>query len=449
MIEKIMELISLKDFKSLKDLLEEASNPDISECLDELSDEDLAIIFRMLPKDEAADIFAYMEPDTQEKLVNLLSDKEIGEVISNLFVDDAADLINEMPANLVTRILRNADPAKRKEINEILKYPEDSAGSIMTTEYVDLKENYTVKESFDRIRKTGLNKETIYICYVLDNSRHLIGVTTVKDLLMHDYDELVKDVMEENVITINTNDDKEIVANMFDKYDFLAMPVVDNEGRMVGIVTVDDAMDVLTEENEEDFEIMNAISPSDETYMKMSVFTMYKNRIVWLLFLMLSATFTGLIINYYEDAFAHVAILVSFIPMIMDTGGNCGAQASTMIIRGLATDEIELKDILKVLLKESSVAIMVGVTLAIVNAIRLYIMYPGRSDKMMLSIVVGLTLIITAILAKGLGCLLPMLAKKLKMDPAYMASPLITTIVDACSIMIYFTIAVALMHIAV
>ena len=447
MLEKVIQLISEKDFKNLKTLLEEANNTDISDWLDELQDEDLAILFRLLPKDEAADIFAYMEVDTQEKLVNLLSDNEIRDVMNNLFVDDAADLVQEMPANLVTRILRNADPAKRNAINEILKYPEDSAGSIMTTEYIDLKENLTVKAAIERIRKTGLNKETIYVCYVLDYARYLKGVITVKDLLLHDDDEIVSEIMEENVISINTNADQEEVARMFDKYDFLAMPVVDNEGRMVGIVTIDDALDVLTEENEEDFEIMNAITPSDESYMKMSLFTMYKNRIVWLLFLMLSATFTGIIINHYEDAFAHVAILVSFIPMIMDTGGNCGAQSSTMIIRGLATDDIETKDVIKVLLKECAVAIMVGVTLAIVNGVRLFIMYPDRGDKFILSVVVGLTLIMTAILAKSLGCLLPMLAKKLKMDPAYMASPLITTVVDACSIMIYFSIAVALMNI--
>ncbi|MBQ1478048.1 MAG: magnesium transporter [Erysipelotrichaceae bacterium] len=449
MLEKIMELISLKDFKRLKELLEDANHADISECLDELQDEDLAIIFRLLPKDEAADIFAYMEPDTQEKLVSLLSDKEIGEVISELFVDDAADLISEMPANLVTRILKNADPQKRKEINEILKYPEDSAGSIMTTEYVDLRDSLTVKEAFDRIRAIGLDKETVYICYVLDNSRHLIGVTTVKDLLMHDYDTKIRDIMEENVVTINTTDDQEEVAKMFDKYDYLAMPVVDGENRMVGIVTVDDAIDVMSEENEEDFEKMAGMAPSDESYMKTSIFTLYKNRIVWLLFLMLSATFTGIIITRYEEAFAHVAILVSFIPMIMDAGGNCGSQSSTMVIRGLATDDIELKDAFKVWAKEAVVAVMCGATLAVVNGVRIMIMYPDRPDKLLLAAVIGLTLIITALLAKSMGALLPMLAKILKMDPATMASPLITTVVDTCSIFIYFNIAVLLMHIAV
>ena len=447
MKEKIIELISNKDFKTLKELLSDMNNVEISDVLDELADEDLAIIFRLLPKDEAADIFSYMEPDTQEKLVRLLSDQEIGEVISDLFVDDAADLVQEMPANLVTRILKNADPSMRKAINEILKYPEDSAGSIMTTEYVYLRKDWTVRESFEKIRQIGLNKETVYICYVLDNSRHLIGVTTVKDLLMHDYDTKIRDIMEENVVTINTTDDQEAVARMFDKYDYLAMPVVDNENRMVGIVTVDDAMDVLTEENEEDFEVMAGIAPSDESYMKMSVFKMYKNRIVWLLFLMLSATVTGVIINRYEEAFAHVAILVSFIPMIMDTGGNCGSQSSTMVIRGLATEDIRIKDFLKVWIKEAAVAVMCGATLAVVNAIRIMIMYPDRPDKLILSFVIGLTLIATAFLAKSLGALLPILAKILKMDPAAMASPLITTVVDTCSILIYFNIAVALMHI--
>ena len=445
MLEKIIDLISKKDFKRLKALLEDLNNADISEILDELSDEDVAIIFRLLPKSEAADIFAYMETETQEDLLNLLSDKEISDIISGLFVDDAADLIGEMPANVVTRLLKNTKEEKRKAINEILKYPEDSAGSIMTTDFIDIPSGSTVKEVFDKLRKVGRRKEAIYILYIVDPGKYLAGVIDIKDLLLHDYDDVVDDFMEENVISVSTSTDKEEVAHMFDHYDFLAMPVVDTENRLVGVVTVDDAMEVLTEEQEEDLQIMSAMAPNDDDYMNMPVFTLYKNRIVWLLFLMLSATFTGLILNKYETAFSSIPILVSFIPMIMDTGGNCGAQSSTSVICALATGEIETKDIFKVWLKEISVAVLCGLSLAIVNTIRILIMYPNNPSKLVLSIVVGLTLIATAMLAKSLGVILPIIAKKLKLDPAYMASPLITTIVDTVSLVIYFSIAVLIM----
>lgn len=445
MVEKIIDLISKKDFKRLKALLEDLNNADISEILDELPDEDVAIIFRLLPKSEAADIFAYMETETQEDLLNLLSDKEISDIISGLFVDDAADLIGEMPANVVTRLLKNTKEDKRKAINEILKYPEDSAGSIMTTDFIDVPSGSTVKEVFDKLRKVGRRKEAIYILYIVDPGKYLAGVIDIKDLLLHDYDDIVDDFMEENVISVNTTTDKEEVAHMFDHYDFLAMPVVDKENRLVGVVTVDDAMEVLTEEAEEDIQIMSAMSPSDDDYSNLSVFTLYKNRIVWLLFLMLSATFTGLILNHYETAFASIPILVSFIPMIMDTGGNCGSQSSTSIICALATGEIEAKDILKVWGKEALVAVLCGATLAVVNGIRIMIMYPNNPSKLILAFVVGLTLIATALLAKSLGVILPIAAKKLKLDPAYMASPLITTIVDTVSLVIYFSIAVVVM----
>ncbi|MDO4940130.1 MAG: magnesium transporter [Erysipelotrichaceae bacterium] len=447
MLEKIIDLISKKDFKRLKALLEDANNADISECLDELSEEDVAIIFRLLPKSEAADIFAYMEPETQEDLLNLLSDKEISDIISGLFVDDAADLIGEMPANVVTRLLKNTKPEKRKAINEILKYPDDSAGSIMTTDFIEIASGSTVKDVFDKLRKVGKRKEAIYILYIVDPGKYLAGVIDIKDLLLHDYDDVVDDFMEDNVISATTSTDQEEVARMFDHYDFLAMPVVDNENRLVGVITVDDAMEVLSEEHEEDLQIMSAIAPDDEGYSHMSVFKIYKNRIVWLLFLMLSATFTGIILNNYEEAFASIPILVSFIPMIMDTGGNCGAQASTSIICALATGDIETKDILKVWGKEITVAAMCGVSLAIVNTIRIMIMYPDNPSKLVLSLVVGLTIIATAILAKSLGVLLPIAAKKLKLDPAYMASPLITTTVDAVSLVIYFSIAVTILKI--
>lgn len=443
MLEKVFELLSQGNFKELKVLLNESNESDVAECLDELSKEDLAIVFRLLKKDEAVDIFSYMSSDTQEKLIETLSDQEVATIVSKLYIDDAADLIDELPANLVSKVLQNASPIKRKAINEILKYPEDSAGSIMTVEYVDIKSGLTVKECFDRIRSIGLNKETVYTLYVVDADRRLIGVTTVKELLMRDYDTCINDFMEDNVITVATNEDKEEVAKMFDKYDFLALPVVDNENRLVGIVTVDDAMDVMSEENEEDFEIMAAMTPSENDYLKESVITQYKNRIVWLLVLMLSSIITGKIITNYEVAFSAIPLLVSFIPMLMDTGGNCGSQASTMVIRALATNEIEPKDVFKVWWKEARIGIMCGVTLGLVNGIRIFIQYHDLG----IAIVIACTLCLTAVLAKSLGCFLPLLAKAIHLDPAYMASPLITTIADACSLAIYFNIALMVLNI--
>ena len=443
MIEKIIELLSQNNYKELKALLRESNEADVAECLNELEKEDLAIVFRLLNKDEAADIFARMDDGSQEMLVELMSDSELASIISKLYVDDAADLIEELPANLVTKVLKNTSATKRKTINEILKYPEDSAGSIMTTEYVDLHKNDTVKDAFDRIRKIGLKKETVYTCYVIDSDRHLLCVTTVKDLLMEDYETKLVDVMEENVITVSTTEDKEEVSKMFDKYDFLALPVIDSENRLVGIVTIDDAFDVMSEESEEDFEKMAAMAPSEDVYLKEPIFRQYKNRIVWLLILMLSSIVTGKIITNYESAFASVPLLVSFIPMIMDTGGNCGSQASTMIIRALATDEIETRDVFKAWWKEIRIALLVGVTLGIVNGARIALQYHDFS----LALVIAITLMFTACIAKSLGCLLPIGAKALKLDPAYMASPMITTIVDACSLAIYFNIALVLMNI--
>ena len=443
MIEKIIELLSQNNYKELKALLRESNEADVAECLNELEKEDLAIVFRLLNKDEAADIFARMDDGSQEMLVELMSDSELASIISKLYVDDAADLIEDLPANLVTKVLKNTSATKRKTINEILKYPEDSAGSIMTTEYVDLHKNDTVKDAFDRIRKIGLKKETVYTCYVIDSDRHLLGVTTVKDLLMEDYETKLVDVMEENVITVSTTEDKEEVSKMFDKYDFLALPVIDSENRLVGIVTIDDAFDVMSEESEEDFEKMAAMAPSEDVYLKEPIFRQYKNRIVWLLILMLSSIVTGKIITNYESAFASVPLLVSFIPMIMDTGGNCGSQASTMIIRALATDEIETRDVFKAWWKEIRIALLVGVTLGIVNGARIALQYHDFS----LALVIAITLMFTACIAKSLGCLLPIGAKALNLDPAYMASPMITTIVDACSLAIYFNIALVLMNI--
>ena len=441
--EQVIELLENKRYSNLNKYMEQINSQDIPLLFEELSEEDMVLLFRLLPKDEAADAFSYMEPDLQEKLINCLTDKELKLVIDELFMDDTVDLIEEMPSNVVKRILKTVNKEDRKTINELLKYPSDSAGSIMTTEFIDLKVNMTVEKAFEKIRKIGLDKETIYTCYVLDIRREIIGIVTVKDLLLSDRNVLIKDIMETNVITVNTLDDKEEVAKQFDKYDFMALPVVDKENRLVGIVTIDDAIDVLQDETTEDFELMAAMTPTEDSYFKTSVFKHAKNRILWLLLLMLSATVTGAILNYYEAAFAAVPILVSFIPMIMGTGGNCGSQSSTLIIRGMAMDEIRPKDFFRAVWKEIRVALLVGIALAICNGIRVGIQY----HDLQLAIVLGLTLVGTVCLSKTLGCALPMLAKKLKLDPAIMAAPLITTIVDSCSILIYFTIAVSIMKI--
>lgn len=441
--EEIIELLKNKRYSNLNKYMKQINNQDIPALFEDLSQEDMVRLFRVLPKDEAADVFSYMEPDLQEKLINCLTDRELKVVVDELFMDDTVDLIEEMPSNVVKRILKNVNKEDRKTINELLKYPSDSAGSIMTTEFVDLKVNMTVEKAFEKIKKIGLDKETIYTCYVLDTKREVIGIVTVKYLLLADRDVLIKDIMETNVITVNTLDDKEEVAKKFDKYDVMALPVVDKENRLVGIITIDDAIDVLQEETTEDFEIMAAMTPTEDTYFKTSVFSHAKNRIVWLLILMLSAAVTGAILTYYESAFAAVPVLVSFIPMIMGTGGNCGSQSSTLIIRGMAMDEIKLKDFAKAIWKEIRVALLVGIALAICNGLRIVIQY----QDIKLAVVLGLTLIGTVCLSKTLGCVLPMVAKRFKLDPAIMAAPLITTIVDSCSILIYFTIAVAIMNI--
>ena len=441
--EEIMELLSNKRYSNLNKYMDQINNQDIPALFEQLSSEDMVRLFRVLPKDEAADVFSYMEPDLQEKLINSLTDKELKSVLDELFMDDTVDLVEEMPSNVVKRILKSVDKEDRNTINELLKYPDDSAGSIMTTEFIDLKVNMTVDKAFEKIKKIGLKKETVYTCYVLDVRREVIGIVDIKDLLLADRDILIKDIMETNVISVNTLDDKEEVAKQFDKYDVMALPVVDKENRLVGIITVDDAIDVLQDETTEDFELMAAMTPTEDSYFKTSVFSHAKNRILWLLILMLSSAITGAIITHYENAFAAIPILVSFIPMIMGTGGNCGSQSSTLIIRGMAIDEISLKDFAKAIWKELRVSGLVGIVLALVNGIRIMIQY----NDFMLAVVLGLTLVCTVILAKLLGCILPMLAKKLKLDPAIMASPLITTIVDTCSILIYFAIAVNIMNI--
>ena len=444
MRNNVNELLDSREFGRIRVLFTAMEPADIAELLGEIDEQRLPILFRILPKELAAETFVEMDSDEQELLINAFSERELHDVVEELFVDDAVDIIEEMPANVVKRILRHTDSEMRNSINEILRYPKDSAGSIMTTEYVSLKKDMTVSEAFDRIRRTGVDKETIYTCYVTDTDRKLIGLVTVKELLLSPYNTVINTIMEKNIISVETLDDKEEVANMFDKYDFMSLPVVDKENRLVGIVTFDDAIDVIQEENTEDIQKMGALQPIEETYLKTPVWRHAKNRIVWLLLLMLSATITGSIIENYEAAFTALPILVAFIPMLMDTGGNCGAQSSTMIIRGLALDEITPKDIMKIMFKEIRIAVVVGLILAAVNTLRIYIMYSGQ-DPLFPSAVTGLSLIATVVIAKMLGGVLPILAKLCKLDPALMASPLITTIVDTCSVIIFFNIALWIM----
>lgn len=444
MLDKILELLENKDFPQLGNLLKGMNPADVAELFEDLPREKMALVFRLLPKELAADAFAYMNPDEQTVLVEAFSDKELHDVVNELYVDDAADMIEEMPANLVKRILRHTDAETRVLINQILNYPKDSAGSIMTMEYVDLKRGMTVEEAFDRIRAIGVEKETVYTCYVTDSRRKLKGIVTVKDLLLAPKNELIRNIMETNIIYVSTHTDKEEVASLFGKYDFLAVPVVDNEERLVGIVTVDDAIDVIQDEATEDIEMMAAITPTDKPYMKTGVFATWKKRIPWLLLLMISATFTGSIITSFEDALSASIVLTGFIPMLMDTGGNAGSQASVSIIRGLSLGEIEYKDVGRILWKEARVAFLCGVSLAVANFVKLLLI-----DRVTIpvAIVVCSTLVVTVLAAKLVGCSLPVLAKRIGFDPAVMASPFITTIVDALSLLIYFRIACAVLHI--
>ena len=450
--ENISELCKNKNYHKIKDILIEINPTDVAAIFEELPTEQRLLLFRLLPKEEAAETFVELNGDTQEALITAFSDTELKEVIDELYLDDTVDIIEEMPATVVKRILKNTDTQTRKSINTLLKYPEDSAGSIMTPEFVDLKKDSTVEDAFKRIRRTGVDKETIYTCYVTDASRHLIGVTTVKELLLHNYDDKIEDFMETNIIFVNTHDDKEIAANYFDKYNFLALPVVDMEERLVGIITFDDAIDVLQEENTEDIHKMNAmVRTTEKPYLKIGIIDTFKSRIPWLLLLMIRATFTGMIITSFEEKLAAMIVLTAFIPMLMDTGGNSGGQASATIIRALSLNEIDLNDIFKVIWKEIRVGVACGLTLAIVNFFKILLI-----DKMLLGtkgitfkvdLVISLTLFIEIIFAKIVGCTLPIFAKKLKFDPAVMSSPFITTIVDALSLLIYFGLSTAILHI--
>ena len=447
MKEKALELLKKRKFAELRLLLNDVSPVDVATMIEELDKEDMLLMFRLLSKDLAAETFVEMDSDNQEMLISVFNDKELRAIIDELYLDDVVDIVEEMPAIVVNRILQQADPETRNSINELLKYPKDSAGSIMTIEYVDLKKDMTVEDAFNRIKQVGVDKETIYTCYVTSKNRKLLGIVTVKDLLLADKTTTLDKIMTTNIIYATTLEDKEVVAKKFEKYDFIAMPVVDKETRLVGIITVDDAVDVIQDENTEDFTKMAAMQTSDDTYFKTPVWKQAKNRVLWLLILTLSAAITGTIITNYQTAFAAVPLLVAFLPMLMDTGGNCGAQSSTMIIRGLALDEIRVGDVAKVILKEVGIALLVGLALVLVNMIRIKLMYNSSPLVSQLMIVVGLTLMCTVTIAKVLGATLPILAKACHLDPAMMASPIITTIVDMCTVIIYFGLATKLMDV--
>ena len=442
MYEKISDLLTGRKFAEIRKLLSDANPVDIAQMFEELDEEDVIRVFRLLPKEVAAETFSYMSSEAQKNIVESMTDRELSGIIDELFLDDTVDLIEEMPASVVKKVLANTFGEKRSLINRFLQYKEDSAGSIMTIEFVDLKKEMTVEKAFEHIRKTGVDKETIYTCYVIDANRVLEGVITVKDLLLAAPSDIVGDIMDTNIIYATTDEDKEDVAHIFHKYDFMSLPVVDKEKRLVGIVTFDDAMDVMEEENTEDFEKMAAIMPSERPYLKTSIFEHAKHRIVWLMVLMISATFTGAIISSFEDAFKVIPVLVAFIPMLMDTGGNSGSQTSTLIIRGMALGEIEGRDVLRVWWHEIAVSLILGAALAAVSILKTYFLNGGN---IWLSITVSLSLYATVIIAQSIGCLLPIAVKKVGLDPAVAASPIITTIVDACALSIYFAVAKAFM----
>ena len=451
-VEKTLRLLlDDKKYHSLRDILSTMNPSDIAAIFDDMNESRLPLLFRLLPKELAADAFVEMEPEGQELLIRGFSDSELKELIDELYVDDAVDIVEEMPANVVQRILSQADPEMRKQINEILRYPEDSAGSIMTTEYVSLRPGMSVEEAILRIRRTGIDKETIYTCYVTQGHK-LIGLVSVKDLLLCEDDETrISEIMEEHVITVSTTDDQEQVAQMFSKYNFLALPVVDTENRLVGIVTFDDAMDVMEDEATEDIEKMAAMTPSEHPYMRSTPVEIWKNRIPWLLLLMVSATLTGIVITRFEDALAILPCLTAFIPMLMDTGGNSGSQTSVTVIRSISLSEIEFRDLPKVIWKEIRVAVLCSLVLAVAcfGKIMLvdHLLMHNVNVTFLVALVVSLSLAVTICLAKLIGCVLPMLAKKLGFDPAVMASPLITTLVDFMSLLVYFSFATTILHI--
>lgn len=452
--DKLLELLKSRRLKSLQYELEDMNEFDIAEFLTELGEEDklkMASVFRLLSKEQGAEVFAELDAPEQEVIINSITDKELTEIVEDMYVDDAVDMMEELPANIVKRVMRAATPETRALINQYLKYPDNSAGSIMTAEFVDLKKYMNVRESIARIRRVGEDKETIYVCYVTNAHRRLEGVVTVKDLLLSDDEDVIENIMDTNVIFVRTTDDRSEAAERISDYDLLAIPVVDKEDRLVGIVTVDDVIDVLEEEATEDFDLMAGISPSDKPYSRTGVVEMWKRRIPWLMFLMLSATFTSMIITHFEDALAKTAVLTGFIPMLMGTGGNSGSQSSTAVIRSLSIGDTEPSDILSVIWKEIRVAVLCGVCLACVNFVKMLVvdrMLLGNSDvTVIVALTVSITLVFVVIFAKAVGCTLPMAAEKIGIDPAVMASPLISTITDAVSLLIYFALATVMLHI--
>lgn len=452
MEKALLQMLESKKYATLRDMLITMNPSDVAGIFNDLEEKQVPLMFRLLPKELAAETFVEMEPDTQALLIQGFSDNELKEVLSELYVDDAADLVEEMPATVVRRILEQADPEMRSSINQILRYPENSAGSIMTTEYVALRPSMTVEESITRIRRQGVDKETIYTCYVIDTDRTLLGLVTVKDLLLcEDDDTQISDIMLTNLISVTTQDDQEEVARMFSKYNFLALPVVDKENRMVGIVTFDDAMDVMQDEATEDMEIMAAITPSEKSYMSSSPWELFKHRIPWLLLLMVSATFTGMIISSFESSLSALPILTMFIPMLMDTGGNSGSQSSVTVIRALSLDELHFKDIFSVMWKEVRTALLCGLALAAVCFAKVLLidrlLMGNETVSLAVDVTVCLTLGVTVVVAKIVGCSLPLIAKRLGFDPAVMASPFITTIVDAMSLLLYFLFAKSILHV--
>ena len=449
--DELTELLDKRDMKQLQRRMEEMNEFDVAEFLTEIEDNRMPMVFRLLSKETAADVFANFEAPEQERIINSITDSELAGIIEELYVDDAVDMMEEMPANVVRRVMRAATPATRSLINQYLRYPENSAGSIMTSEFVDLKKYMNVKESFARIRRIGEDKETIYVCFVISADRKLEGIVTVKDLLLADDDTIIEDLMDRNVIFATTTDDQETVSEMFSDYDLMALPVVDTEGRLVGIVTVDDVLDVMEQETTEDFEIMAGILPSDKPYSRTGPFDMWKNRIPWLMFLMLSATFTSMILTTFEDMLAVQAGLVAFIPMLMGTGGNSGAQSSTAVIRSLSLGDTEPKDVLRVMWKEWRVALLCGVTLAVVNFGKMLLLdgYLLHNDSVtvLVAATVSLSIVFIVMFAKVVGSTLPILAEKIGVDPAVMADPLISTVTDAVSLLIYIYVAKLILHI--
>lgn len=438
MISFIETAIQEGKFSKIREMAFQLNVVDIAQLLDELDEEKTLIVFRLLPKDKSVEVFSYMSKEQQQYIIESITDKEIKHIIDNLFMDDTVDILEEMPANIVKKILMHVSADRRDLINQFLKYPENSAGSIMTIEYVDLKKEMTVREALEHVKKTGVDSETIDICYVMDQNRKLEGIIPLRKLVLSDGDTIIGDIMETNIISVHTHMDQEEVGNLFRKYDLLAMPVVDQENRLVGIITIDDIIDIIEYENTEDFQVMAAMEPSEEEYLKTGIFTLARNRIVWLLILMISATFTGSIIRHYENVLASVVSLAAFIPMLMDSGGNAGSQSATMVIRGLALDEIRMKDIGKVIWKEFRVSLLVGFVMTLVNFIRVYFI---EKTGFIITLTISISLYFTIILANLVGSSLPIIAKKLKLDPAIMAAPMITTIVDALALFAYFSIA--------